>query len=134
MPTKRTTQLSIVNAGVGEVSSKQLNPARDCAVRKNETQPTLKARQPLASSTEPVNFGAINRCRAADKTSRVENRIIIEANKPDQAAISSVIREWIVPLLVKQFLEERSAKSPSTAAANRQKLDTGPLGKEQRVV
>jgi hypothetical protein len=86
----------------------------------------------MASSGDPVNFGATDRRRASDKSSRTESRIIIEVNKPDPEAISSVIREWIVPLLVKQFLEERSARGIS--AVNLQKPDTAPLDKEPRVI
>jgi hypothetical protein len=46
--------------------------------------------------------------------------------------VSLAIREWIVPVLVREFLAERAAKAALLTTMNMQKLDTEPLGKEQR--
>jgi hypothetical protein len=67
------------------------------------------------------------------RTSWADPRIAIGTHHPDRAEISSAIREWIVPLLVRQLLQERSPAKTSTSAVNR-KLDTTPLGKEQRAI
>jgi hypothetical protein len=67
------------------------------------------------------------------RTSWADTWIAIRTHHPDHAEISSAIREWIVPLLVRQFLQERSPVKTSTSAANR-KLDTTPIGKEQREI
>jgi hypothetical protein len=68
---------------------------------------------------------------APDKTSRGETRIVIETRAPDHAALSSAIREWIVPVLVRRYLTERVGQGslPATCA---DKLYTEPFGEEQR--
>jgi len=69
---------------------------------------------------------------ATGKGSRREPRLVIEAGAPDPAALSAAIREWIVPLLVREYLAERAAKVACVTTMNVQKIDTGSLGKEQR--
>jgi len=38
--------------------------------------------------------------------------VIIASGQSDPAALKSVIREWLVPLLVRQFLAERGVGTP----------------------
>jgi len=79
------------------------------------------------------NLGAIVR-RAGERThSRHDTRIVIEAGTSDPVAVSEAIREWIVPVLVRGYLAERAAAATCLAEVNMKKLDTGTLGKEQRV-
>jgi hypothetical protein len=43
----------------------------------------------------------------------LETDLFIEGGEPDQEAIRSAIREWLVPLLVKEFLsEQETARTP----------------------
>lgn len=89
----------------------------------------------IADGTEPPLMRADpdGRMSFHSRTSRTETWIAMGTHPPDHAEISSAIREWIVPLLVRQFLRERSPAKTSTSAVNR-KLDTTPLGKEQRAI
>jgi hypothetical protein len=45
-------------------------------------------------------------------------------------ALSLVIRDWIVPVLVREYLAERA--TTASLPMKTQKPDTEPLGKEQR--
>lgn len=66
------------------------------------------------------------------RPARGGTRIVIEANAPDPTAVSLAVQEWIVPVLVREFLAERTAKTTLPPTVNMQKLDTGPIGKEQQ--
>ncbi len=74
----------------------------------------------------------ITRRAGAGRAARSQTRIVIDASTSDPAAVSLAIREWIVPVLVREFLAERAAKAALLTTMNMQKLDTEPLGKEQR--
>jgi len=60
-----------------------------------------------------------------------ETRLVIEAGRTESAAVTQAVREWIVPALVREYLAERASASASSKTVM-QKLDTEPLGKEQR--
>ena len=45
------------------------------------------------------------------RQSHSELRLVFEANAPDKAALSEAIRGWIVPVLVKHYLLQRSQKT-----------------------
>lgn len=58
-----------------------------------------------------------------------EPRLVIEAGAPDALAVSDAIREWIVPVLVRSYLANRSEAKLSTM-----KLDTELLNKGKPAV
>jgi len=43
---------------------------------------------------------------------RRDTPLIIGSGEPNQEALISVIREWLVPLLVREFLAERGIEAP----------------------
>lgn len=84
------------------------------------------------SSLTTYRSAKIMRRARTGRSASGETRIVIEANTPDPTALSLAIREWIVPVLVREFLAERAAKTTLLTTVNMQKLDTGPIGKEQQ--
>lgn len=78
-------------------------------------------------------MAAIARSAAPRTISGGGTRLVIEAGTPDPTALSSAIREWIVPMLIREHLAERAAAKASLTTVNARKLDTQPLIKEQRV-
>lgn len=79
------------------------------------------------------SIGAIVRRAGTRPVSRRDTRLVIEAGRPDPVEVSLAIREWIVPVLVREYLAERAAAAACLTTVNVKKLDTGTLGKEQRV-
>ncbi len=58
-----------------------------------------------------------------------QTAVLVGSGEPDIGLISSVIREWIVPALVREFLAEHPIPaSPSKVIS--EKRTTKPLGKE----
>jgi hypothetical protein len=55
--------------------------------------------------------------------------ILVESGKRDIGLISSAIREWIVPVLVREFLAEHPLSASPTQVISA-KRTTKPLGKE----
>jgi hypothetical protein len=78
------------------------------------------------------SFPAALRRADTGRSARGKIRLVIEANVPDPEAVSSAIREWIVPVLVREYLAERAARVGSLATTSLHRLDTEPIGKEQR--
>ena len=62
-------------------------------------------------SRESLNGDAPNRRRTRG---RRDSRISIAGDKPDPESLRSAIQTWIVPLLVRQFMEEHSPVAPPT--------------------
>ena len=79
------------------------------------------------------HFPAVRRRATTGGGPLRETRLVIEGNAYDSEAVLSAIREWIVPVLVREFLAERSATAGSLAPTSMQQLDTGSIGEEQRV-
>jgi len=65
--------------------------------------------------------------------SRRDTQLVVEAGTPDQTAVSEAIREWIAPVLVREYLAERAVAAACLTTTDVKKLDTGTLSKEQRV-
>ncbi len=58
-----------------------------------------------------------------------EGRLFLAPGKPDPESLRSAIRTWIVPLLVRQFIEEHGpAVNPTEVKFDER--TTKPLGKE----
>jgi len=60
---------------------------------------------------------------------RPQTGAVLGCGKPDRALLSSAIREWIVPLLVRDFLAEHRIAVHATEA-NSNKPTSGVLGEE----
>jgi len=63
------------------------------------------------------------------RTARRYTDVVIGSGRPDAALLHSAIREWIVPVLVRDFLAEHPVGVP-TAEANSNKGTTGTDGEE----
>jgi hypothetical protein len=77
--------------------------------------------------TEPVagfrTTGRMTQC--------LETELVMKCGQPDPDAVRSVIREWIVPLLVRDFLAEQEAlRGPISQLT--QKPTTEPIGRKER--
>jgi hypothetical protein len=66
-------------------------------------------------------------------SSRRSVSLEIGSGKPDLEALSALVREWIVPLLVKEFLSERMTDG-SSSEASEQKRTKEPLGRSVRTI
>ena len=60
---------------------------------------------------------------------RQELSVVIPPSGRDAPSIDSAVKEWIVPLLVKEFLREQEARSAETEVKPDDPT-TEPLGKE----
>ena len=59
--------------------------------------------------------------------SSLETDLVVECAQPDRDAVSSVIKEWLVPLLVREFLaEQQPIRCPSSTLT--EKPTFRPLG------
>lgn len=81
---------------------------------------------------EVGKLAAVVRHAGACTNSRHDTRLVVEPGTPDATAVPLAIREWIVPVLVREYLAERAAATAYLTTVNTRKLDTGALGKEQR--
>ena len=61
--------------------------------------------------------------------SGMPTEVQIVTGQRDNESLSAVMREWLVPMLVKEFLAEKRTKLAKTPA-NAKKRTTGPLGME----
>ena len=64
---------------------------------------------------------------------RKKVQLILAPGTPDQNALRSVVREWLVPMLVREFLAERGIAPPEVKnKVISSKLSTGPLARSTR--
>jgi hypothetical protein len=72
------------------------------------------------SPQSPISQRSKDR-RQKTKCKRADPIVALSPGEPDLAALTSVVTEWLVPLLVQDFLRERegdsevNSKKPSTA-------------------
>jgi hypothetical protein len=59
-----------------------------------------------------------------------QTSLVVASVQPDHEAVRSVIREWLVPLLVKEFLAEQQAVCDSVSQL-KQESTFKPLGEER---
>jgi hypothetical protein len=71
-------------------------------------------------------------CSTTGRTNqRLETELVMECSQPDPDAVCSVIREWLVPLLVREFLAEREAlRAPISQLTDQPTIE--PLGRKER--
>jgi hypothetical protein len=62
---------------------------------------------------------------------RVPTKIRLPIGEPDLTAIKSVIDDWLVPLLVREFMAEYNAKA-ATEAVKSQQMALPPKGSKAR--
>jgi hypothetical protein len=79
------------------------------------------------------NHRDIARRASTRPASRRDPRLVIGAGIPDPVEVSHAIREWIVPVLVREYLAERAENAACLTTVIVNKLDTEPLGREQRL-
>jgi hypothetical protein len=66
---------------------------------------------PMSSKKATISRKEIDRSGKVPRR-RGETPVIIAPGDPDQEALRSVIREWLVPLLVRQFLAVHGVEAP----------------------
>ncbi len=67
--------------------------------------------------------------KAKPRQGQREGRLFLSPGKPDPESLQSAIRTWIVPLLVRQFMEEHGPAANPTEV-NFDERTTKPLGRE----
>jgi hypothetical protein len=76
---------------------------------------------------------ATRRGAGRKSSSRRSVSLEIGSGEPDLETVSALVREWIVPLLVKEFLSERMTDG-SSSEASEQKRTNEPLGRSVRTI
>jgi hypothetical protein len=80
---------------------------------------------------QTVTKGTRNDRPTLPKTNRIrkEVQLIVPTGIPDQDALLSVVREWLSPLMVQQFIREREIDPLRNEVMSR-KSSTAPFAKE----
>jgi hypothetical protein len=117
------------------MESTQVAPEREPAASRR-TASGSNAQTPRSNATVENSSGkgglevkhATRRGAESKSSSRRGVSLEIGSGNPDLEAVSALVREWIVPLLVKEFLGERMTGG-SRSEPNGQKRTREPLGR-----
>ena len=91
----------------------------------------LPAPRPERSHGQPNDQGGVE-APAPQKTHaprRSEDQLHIAPGERDLLGLSSIIREWLVPLLVRDFMAEYEAAMQKTHVNSHEEAKNGPLNK-----